>query len=155
MSSGREYPERPIVGVGAVILVGPTSPVAGLTPVVPEPYGVVLVKRRFEPLAGHWSLPGGMLEIGETLEAGVAREMGLVVAVGAVIEVFDRIMRDQREQVQYHYVLVDYLCRPTGGTLRAGSDVSEVAIADPQAMDRYGMTPKVGAAVRRALEMAG
>ena len=159
MSSGREYPERPIVGVGAVILVGPTSPVAGLPSIVPEPHGVVLVKRRFEPLAGHWSLPGGMLEIGETLEAGVAREMleetGLVVAVGAVIEVFDRITRDQREQVQYHYVLVDYLCRPTGGTLRAGSDVSEVAIADPQAMDRFGMTPKVGAAVRRALEMAG
>ena len=159
MSSGRDYPERPIVGVGAVILVAATSPVAGLPPIAPAPHGVVLVKRRFEPLAGHWSLPGGLLEVGEALEAGVAREMleetGLVVAVGAVIEVFDRITRDERGQVQYHYVLVDYLCRPTGGTLCAGLDVSDVAIADPRAMDRYGMTPKVGTAVRRALEMAG
>ena len=77
----RTYPERPIVGVGAVILVDGK---------------VVLIKRRFEPLAGQWSLPGGTLEVGESLEAGTAREIleetGLVVEVGPVIEVFDRIL---------------------------------------------------------------
>ena len=77
---------------------------------------VVLVKRRFEPLAGQWSLPGGRLELGETLEAGLAREMleetGLEVEVGPVVDVFDRILLDPERKVRYHYVLIDYLCRP-------------------------------------------
>ena len=135
----------------------------------PAPCGVVLVKRRFEPLAGHWSLPGGALEVGETLEAGVAREMleetGLVVDVGGVIEVFDRIMLDDDalagasipaasgQRVRHHYVLIDYLCRPTGGTLRAGSDVSEAVVADPRGLAQYAVTAKVEAVVARALEM--
>src|SRR5438094_7323538 len=101
----REYPERPVVGVGAVIV---------------EDGRVVIIRRRYEPLAGHWSLPGGGLELGETLEQGVAREMleetGLDVEVGPVIEVFDRIMYDDEKRVRYHYVLVDYLCRPIAGT---------------------------------------
>jgi 8-oxo-dGTP diphosphatase len=156
-SSGRDYPERPIVGVGAVILVDAASPVSGLPGPVPGPYGVVLVKRRFEPLAGHWSLPGGMLEIGETLGAGVSREMleetGLLVTVGAVIEVFDRIMLDDEHRVRYHYVLIDYLCRPTGGAFQAGSDVSDVSIADPRALAAYDVTPAVETVVSRALKM--
>jgi len=102
----REYPDRPFVGVGAVI--------------VDESARVLLVKRRFEPLAGQWSLPGGAVDVGETLAACVIREMreetGLDVEVGAVIEVFDRIMHDAGGRVQYHYVLVDYVCRPVGGT---------------------------------------
>ena len=96
----RAYPSRPMVGVGAVILIDGK---------------IVLVKRRHEPLAGQWSLPGGTLELGETLEAGVAREMleetGLVVDVGPVIEVFDRILLDEERKVRYHFVLVDFLCR--------------------------------------------
>ncbi len=95
---------------------------------------VVLIKRRFEPLAGHWSLPGGAVDVGETLVECVAREMleetGLVVEVGPVVEVFDRIVRDGDGRVQFHYVLVDYLCRPTGGALQAGSDVAEAVYAD-------------------------
>ena len=79
---------------------------------------VVLIKRRYEPMQGQWSLPGGGVEVGETLEAAVAREMleetGLQVEVGPVIEVFDRIMRDDDQRVRYHYVLVDYLCWPVG-----------------------------------------
>src|SRR4029453_12241469 len=95
----RRYPDRPIVGVGAVILVDAHCRIDGVPPRGPAPYGVVLVKRRFEPLAGHWSLPGGALEVGETLVAGVAREIleetGLIVEVGPVIEVFDRIIYDE------------------------------------------------------------
>ena len=99
---------------------------------------VVIVRRRYEPLAGHWSLPGGTLELGETLEAGVVREMreetGLEVDVGPVIEVFDRIMLDERKRVRYHFVLVDYLCWPVGGELHAGSDVDKAIFVDPGAL---------------------
>ena len=108
----RKYPPRPVVGVGAVII---------------HEDRVVLIKRKYEPLAGQWSLPGGTLELGESLEAGVAREVheetGLDVEVGPVVEVFDRILLDAQGRVQYHFVLVDYLCRPVGGHLQAGSDV--------------------------------
>ena len=165
----RRYPDRPIVGVGAVILVDSHCRIEGIPDSRPAPCGVVLVRRRFEPLAGHWSLPGGALEVGETLEAGVAREIleetGLVVEVGGVIEVFDRIMLDDDalagasipaasgQRVRHHYVLIDYLCRPTGGTLRGGSDVSEAVVADPRGLARYAVTAKVEAVVARALEM--
>jgi 8-oxo-dGTP diphosphatase len=155
--SGREYPQRPVVGVGAVVVVRAgdlaTLGIRADGPVV----GVVLVKRRFEPLAGQWSLPGGAIEVGETLEAGVAREIveetGLMVDVGPVIEVFDRIMLDRSERVQYHYVLIDYLCRPTGGRLAAGSDVSETVIADPASLNRYGLADKAHSVIARALTM--
>ena len=139
MSNDREYPARPIVGVGAVILVSPEdAPRLGWATPLSEP-GVVLVKRRFEPLAGQWSLPGGAIEVGETLEAGLAREIreetGLTVDVGSIVEVFDRIFRDEASRVKYHFVLIDYVCRATGGPFRAGSDVGEVAIADPDRLD--------------------
>lgn len=140
---GRRYPPRPIVGVGAVILSGGK---------------VVLIKRRHEPLAGQWSLPGGMLELGETLEAGVAREMleetGLVVEVGPVIDVFDRILLDENRKVRYHFVLVDYLCRPIAGILRSDSDVSDVALADPDDLSSYHLAPKACDVIARAIRMA-
>jgi 8-oxo-dGTP diphosphatase len=139
----RSYPERPIVGVGAVILVDRQ---------------VVLIKRRFEPLAGQWSLPGGTLQVGESLEAGTAREIleetGLVVDVGPVIEVFDRILFDADNRVRYHFVLIDYLCRPTGGTLRHGSDVDDAVLADPSDLEPYRLTPKATAIITRAMAMA-
>jgi 8-oxo-dGTP diphosphatase len=141
----REYPARPIVGVGAVILIG-------------DPPGVVLIKRRYEPLAGRWSLPGGTVEVGETLEAAAAREIeeetGLVVSVGAVVEVFDRIIRDDDGRVRFHFVLVDYLCRPVGGLLQHGSDVDDVVVADPSYLEDYTLTEKALAVIRRALELA-
>ncbi len=142
MNDTRLYPERPFVGVGAVIV---------------EAGKVVLVRRRFEPLAGRWSLPGGMLELGETLEAGVAREMreetGLDVEVGPVIEVFDRIMLDEERRVRYHFVLVDYLCWPVGGELHAGSDVDHAVLVDPAALDAYDLTAKAQAVIARGLEL--
>ena len=119
---------------------------------------VVIVRRRFEPLAGHWSHPGGTLELGETREAGVVREMreetGLEVDVGPVIEVFDRIMLDERKRVRYHFVLVDYLCRPVGGELCAGSDVDQAIFVDPGALAPYELTAKAQAVIDRGLELA-
>jgi ADP-ribose pyrophosphatase YjhB (NUDIX family) len=116
---------------------------------------VLLVKRKYEPLAGQWSLPGGAVEIGETLEGCLVREMleetGLEVSVGPVIEVFDRITRDDEGRVMYHFVLVDYLCWPTGGVLSASSDVAEVIFADPENLFQYDLTSKATSVVERAL----
>jgi 8-oxo-dGTP diphosphatase len=141
--SDRRYPDRPYVGIGGVIV---------------HDGRVVIVKRRFEPLAGQWSIPGGAVEAGETLEACVVREMneetGFVVEVGPVVEVLDRITRDDEGRVLYHFVLIDYLCRPVGGELRAGSDVAEAALAEPSELAQYELTEKALAVIERALEMA-
>ena len=138
----REYPSRPIVGVGGVII---------------DRGRVVLIRRRFEPLAGHWSIPGGTLEVGEALEAGVARELleetGLVVRVGPVVDVFDRIMLDENQQVRYHFVLVDYLCWPVSGNLQSGSDVDDAVFVTPGEMGDYGLTAKATAVIERAFAL--
>ena len=142
--SGREYPSRPIVGVGGVVFVGGR---------------VLLIKRRFEPLAGRWSLPGGALEVGETLAEGLAREMkeetGLDVVVGPVVDVFDRITRDAEGRARFHYVLVDLLCSVRAGAPVAGSDVSEVTLAEPGDLARYDLTPKTIEVIARANALAG
>lgn len=141
--SSRRYPERPVVGVGAVVV---------------HEGRVVLIKRRFEPLAGQWSLPGGTLEIGETLEAGVAREIleetGLEVQIGPVVEVFDRILLDPDRRVRYHFVLIDYLCRPIGGRLQAGSDAADAVFVEPSTVPSYRLTPKAASVVERGVAMA-
>jgi ADP-ribose pyrophosphatase YjhB (NUDIX family) len=110
----REFPSSPLVGVGAVIV---------------DSGRVLLVQRGREPLKGHWTLPGGLLELGESLTAGVIREVheetGLEVEPLELVELVDRIHREG-DRVRYHYVIADYLCRVTGGTLRAASDAAAV-----------------------------
>jgi 8-oxo-dGTP diphosphatase len=109
----REFPLAPLLGVGAVVV---------------DEGRVLLVRRGHEPLKGQWSLPGGLLEIGESLTAGVAREVleetGLIVEPIELIELLDRI-HNEGERVRYHYVIADYLCRVTGGTLQAASDADD------------------------------
>ena len=158
MTVSREYPDRPVVGVGAVVLIACSETARfGWDGDAANP-GVVLVKRRFEPLKGQWSLPGGGVEVGETLEAAIARELaeetGLVVEVGPVVEIFDRIERDAEGRTRYHYVLIDYLCLAVGGRLRAGSDVAEVALADANGLDRYGVNEKARSVIRKAIHHA-
>lgn len=113
--TSREYPDRPIVGVGAVIF---------------DQERVLLVQRGHPPMQGEWSLPGGALEVGETLHEGVKREVleetGLTVEPVVIVEVFDRIARDNVGRVQFHYVLVDYLCRVTGGSPAHASDAADL-----------------------------
>ncbi len=142
----REYPEAPIAGVGAVILRhGPA-----------DQRQVLLIRRAQEPLKGEWSLPGGAVELGETLEEAVRREVleetGLVVETVAVVESFDRNARDDRGQVRYHYVLIDYLCRIVGGSLRCATDALEGRWATADELD--GLTPLTVAVIRKAMQMA-
>ncbi len=110
----REYPDAPLVGVGAIII---------------EQDRVVLVKRGHPPLAGTWSIPGGVLEMGETLRQAVAREAleetGLTVNVGQLLGVYDRIVRDADERIRYHYVLIDFLCRRIAGEPQGAGDAAE------------------------------
>jgi ADP-ribose pyrophosphatase YjhB (NUDIX family) len=110
----REFPATPLVGVGAIVV---------------QNARVLLVRRGTEPLKGHWTLPGGMLEVGEALAAGVVREVreetGLDVEPIELIELLDRIHREHG-RVRYHDVIADYLCRVTGGELRAASDAAAV-----------------------------
>ena len=124
----REYPERPIVGVGAVIV---------------DDNRVLLARRARAPLLGHWSLPGGVVEIGETLRAAAEREAleetGLIVKAGEVLEVLDRIIPGENGRTQYHYVLVDFLCERLGGELRAGEDAAEVAWATAEELGQYNL----------------
>jgi len=111
----REFPEHPLVGVGAIIIEGDR---------------VLLVKRAHPPLQAQWSIPGGVLEVGELVREAALREAreetGLIVEPGELLGVYDRILRNEEKRVQYHYVLVDFLCRPAGGELRAASDAEEV-----------------------------
>jgi len=109
----REYPDRPFVGVGGIVIRGQQ---------------VLLVRRGKPPRQGEWSIPGGMLELGEKLRDGVTREIqeetGITVTPLEVLDVFDSITTDPEGKTQYHYVLVDYLCSVIGGELHAASDVS-------------------------------
>jgi 8-oxo-dGTP diphosphatase len=146
----REYPDRPVVGVGGVVI---------------EDGRALLIRRGSEPLLGQWSIPGGMLELGESLQTGVARELweetGLEVRVLDLIEVFDRIYVKEGEdsavpspRPRYHYVIVDYLCERVSGEARASSDVTDVAFAREDELERYHLTETATRVLRRAFAMA-
>jgi len=139
----REYPDRPILGVGGVVIS----------------HGrVLLVRRGRAPALGEWSIPGGMLESGETLAEGVRRELseetGLDVRVLAFLEVFERIDVDGDGKTRHHYVVLDYFCERISGEARAGSDVTEVAWAAPAELEGYSLTATATRVIRQAFEMA-
>jgi ADP-ribose pyrophosphatase YjhB (NUDIX family) len=131
---------RPIVGVGGVMFDGGR---------------VLLVKRGHAPLKGEWSLPGGTVELGETLVAAVAREVleetGLTVDVGPVVEVLDRVQRSPDGGVEHHYVIIDYLCQILSGRLACGSDAEDVCWARPEELAGLNVTSSAIAVVRKAL----
>ena len=135
----------------------PSAPVVGVGGVVVRDGRALLVRRGKPPLYGRWTVPGGTVELGETLEEAVVREMeeetGLRVEPLEVLAVFDRIDRDG-ERVAYHYVIVDYLCRWRSGEARAASDALDVAWATPEDLARYELPEKALEVVRDALERA-
>ena len=138
----RDYPDRPLVGVGAVIV---------------DKGRVVVVRRAHEPLKGEWSIPGGVLELGETLRSGVAREAleetGLTVEPGELVGVFDRIVREG-DKILYHYVLIDFLCRRTAGELHPGSDADEVLWFREEELKPLNLAQDTEDVIRRALREA-
>jgi 8-oxo-dGTP diphosphatase len=145
----REYPQKPVVGIGGVVI---------------EDGRALLIRRGSEPLRGQWSIPGGTLELGESLQAGVARELleetALEVRVLDLIEVFDRIFPAEpgdegssQRGPRFHYVIVDYLCERISGEARAGSDVTDVAFAREDELDNYQLTPTATRVLRKAFAM--
>ena len=136
----REYPRNPIVGVGGVVI---------------RDNSVLLIRRGREPLKGEWSIPGGMLELGESLMDGVKREVleetGLRVRPLEALTVFDRVQKNG-DRVQYHYVIVDYICRPTGGRLKSGSDVLDARWVRREELPGYRITPKAATVIDDAFE---
>jgi 8-oxo-dGTP diphosphatase len=151
----REYPESPLVGVGGVVISGDR---------------VLLARRGAQPLRGEWSIPGGLLETGETLEEGVARELleetGLQVRVVSLVEALERIFYESAgdpahagvktpgAKPQYHYVILDYLCEVVSGEPRAGGDVTDVAFAREDELTTYHLGPKTLEVIGKAFTMA-
>jgi mutator protein MutT len=115
---------------------------------------ILLVRRAGRPLKGYWSIPGGLVETGETLEQAVCREVleetGLRIQPVRLFEIFERIMRDSQGRPEYHYILADYVCRVVGGKLRAGDDVSEAAWAGRRDLGAYQITEGTREVIERA-----
>ncbi len=137
----RRYPQRPILGVGALIF---------------RRGKILLVERGNEPLKGYWSLPGGALETGERLVDGLKREVmeetNLIVEPGPVFEIFERIMPDRKGNAEYHYVLLDYICKVKGGELRAASDSSDARWFTRRQLKGLLLTEGTLAVIERAFD---
>lgn len=140
MSRSRVYPELPLVGSGALIHK------AGK---------ILLVKRRNDPNKGRWALPGGLVELGERVEAAVTREVreevGLDIHLEGLLDVVNDIHYDDRGKVRYHYILVDFLARPTGGRLRLNSESSSSKWFDPEQVQRANTSENTKKVIRRFL----
>lgn len=140
----REYPETPLVGVGSIII---------------QDGKVLLVKRGHPPLLGEWSIPGGVLEVGEMLRDAAVREAreetGLIIEPGELLGIFDRVIRDDEGRVRYHYVLIDFLCRQTGGTLVASGDAAEARWFEKDELADLKLSPDTEQVIRKGFEGRG
>ena len=138
----REYPAHPVVGVGAVVVRDGKA---------------LIIKRAHEPRKGEWSLPGGLLELGESLQDAAHREIkeetGLDVDVGPVIETFDRVHRDDHGRIRYHFVIVDFVCWVDEGEAVPGSDAEGVAWVTPEEIDVYEVNAHAKAVILKGLEI--
>lgn len=135
----RRYSQRPLLGVGALIIEGDR---------------IVLVERAKDPLKGWWSIPGGLIELGERVADAVRREVreetGLEVEPGGLHEIYERLIHEADGKLEYHYVLLDYICRVTGGALAASSDASRAAWVSADQLQEYRLTEGTLAVIERA-----
>lgn len=134
----REYPGRPIVGVGAVVSRGDT---------------VLLIRRGKPPLSGEWTLPGGAIELGETMDAAIQREVreecGIEIRVRGVVDAIDILQRDPDGRIRFHYVVVDFAATYVWGDLRGASDVQEARWVTRGELEQYYLTPKAIEVIRK------
>jgi 8-oxo-dGTP diphosphatase len=139
----REYPDSPLVGVGAIII---------------DDGRVLLVKRGHPPLAGEWSIPGGVLELGETLREAATREAWeetcLTVETADLLGVYDRVLRDDDGRTLYHFVLIDFLCRRVAGQAQAADDADEVRWFTPAEVEELGLAEDTAEVIRLGFEKA-
>lgn len=139
--NSRRYPAHPLLGVGALIF---------------RRDSILLVERGREPLKGHWSLPGGLVETGELLTYAVQREIreetGLHIKPLRIFEIFERILRDSAGQPEYHYVLVDYVCKVMDGALRAADDVSQAKWVRRKDLKNYLLTEGTLGVIEKAFD---
>jgi 8-oxo-dGTP diphosphatase len=140
----RNYPDRPIVGVGAVII---------------HEGRALIVQRAYEPRRGEWTVPGGVLEVGETLRAGTEREVleetGLVVRAGDVVDVFESIWPDANGATEFHYVLVDFMCELISGEVKPATDVSDARWITPDELGALNLIGKTAVAIKKGFERKG
>ncbi|MEM0457003.1 MAG: NUDIX hydrolase [Nitrososphaerota archaeon] len=138
---GKEYPKMPVVAVGALIL---------------QDHNILLVKRKNEPGKGRWSIPGGSVELGESLKDAVVREVyeetGLLVEVSELLDIIEVIRRDNAGNIIFHYVILDYLAKPISGTLRAASDASDVIWVSVDEAMNMEITDSLRAMLRKLKE---
>ncbi len=124
----RDYPDRPIVGVGAVII---------------KDGKVLLVKRGQEPGYGTWSIPGGAVHLGEKLSQAIEREVleetGLVVKVGEMVKIYEPVIRDDTGRIKYHYVLIDFICHPISGEISPASDILDAVLVSKSELEQYDL----------------
>ena len=137
----REYPSAPRVGVGGLVVDGDK---------------LLLIQRAFEPSSGLWSIPGGLLEVGESLEEAVAREVeeetGVKVEVGELLDVLNLVVRDENGRVKYHYVLIDFLAKPVGGRLKPSRETLDVRWVSVKEVEEYPLTKTARKLIGKALE---
>ncbi len=140
----RSYPDRPIVGVGAVII---------------HENRALIVQRAYEPRKGEWTVPGGVLELGETLRAGIEREVleetGLVVKAGEVVDVFENIWPDPQGKTQFHFVLVDFYCEVVSGELKPATDVADARWITADELATLDLIGKTAVAIKKGFERKG
>ncbi len=141
---GREYPAHPLVGVGGFIHDGDK---------------VLMIKRKFEPNKGRWSLPGGLVEVGETLEEAVRREVreevGIDVSLEGVLQVVDEVITDENDRVKYHFILIDYLMSPLSKVITLNDESEEFAWFEPEQVEVLDVTKNTRLIFRKFVEMQG
>ncbi|HEV2287916.1 MAG TPA: NUDIX hydrolase [Candidatus Acidoferrales bacterium] len=139
MSEEREYPEHPVIAVGGVVIADSRA---------------LLIRRGQAPLEGRWSIPGGILELGETISEGIARELleetGIEAKPTELLEVYEKVFRDASGRAQYHFVILDYLCEFRGGTAQPGGDVTAVAWASEAELSQYELTDAATRVIQKA-----